>query len=64
MSDVEIKIPVGLTAAHIERVNPDTRGTEAQALALHTIIGAYKEPHSACGWGRLTPMPPERRAFG
>lgn len=44
MTGIEIKIPVGLTAAQIQRVNPAIDAAEAEALAseLHAIIAAYR----------------------
>ena len=43
-SGIEITIPVGLTAAKIQQVNPAIDAAEADALAseLHAIIGAYR----------------------
>jgi hypothetical protein len=44
MTGIEIKIPVGLTAAHIQQVNPaiDEAAAEALASELHAIIAAYR----------------------
>ena len=45
MTDLEIKISVGLTAGQIKLVNSAIDNVEAEALAseLHAIIAAYRQ---------------------
>ena len=45
VTDIELRIPAGLTAAQIQRVNADIGDDDAQALAveLHAIIAAYRQ---------------------
>jgi hypothetical protein len=49
VKDIELKIPVELTMAHIQRANPEIDEAEAETLAteLHAIIDAVRQLHQA-----------------
>jgi hypothetical protein len=48
MTSIKIEIPVGLTAAYIERANSNLKPSEARELAaeLHAIIADYRNLYS------------------
>jgi hypothetical protein len=45
MQDIELRIPVGLTASRIQRIDGSTteRAAQARAMELHDIVACYRQ---------------------